>query len=252
MLGNIAYNEELVFSQFQSLVDLEGASVLEVGGCLPDRLIESVGVKRWVSVDPLAIAASNGKIIRINGEVEAVELPPESVDFVFSCNAFEHIHKLACAMAKIKTILRRDGVLYSHFGPIWSGADGHHLEVRLGETQYNFWEPPFLPHWCHLAYTRVELEAILANKCGLGRADEIAEWIFSNEWTNKLYYEDYIRIFYESGLQLLDLQTSQAIDYAHYIQESSPIGDILSRARHGVGLHRNLSVREICVVMRKV
>ncbi|MBZ5763745.1 methyltransferase domain-containing protein [Rhizobium sp. VS19-DR104.2] len=254
MLGSIATNEASVFEQFLSLFKLEGSSVLEIGGCLPEDLVRSSKVKSWTSVDPLAqVASTVDGIDRIRAPIENARLVDSSFDFVFSCNAFEHINELGLAMQRVTAAMKPGGRLFSHFGPIWSGPDGHHIEDVFGGKSINFWEPPYLPHWCHLAYSREELKALLETSFSSNMAEEVADWVFQNTWTNKLYYEDYLEIFSASGLQILDLTTSENLDYDYKLEDGYPRPpEMLARAQMKTARPRNLAIREICVILGKL
>jgi SAM-dependent methyltransferase len=47
-------------------------------------------------------------------------LEADSVDAVISSSAFEHVHDLPAVLTEMYRVLKPGGMLYSHFGPIWS------------------------------------------------------------------------------------------------------------------------------------
>lgn len=107
-------------------------------------------------------------------------LPDASVDAVFSSSAFEHIHGVGDVLGEMDRVLVPGGLLYSHFGPIWSTAYGHHL-------------------W-------IEQDGLLAPECGDELAGRMAEFVFASPEQNQLFFDDYERCAAESPFETLLLK----------------------------------------------
>lgn len=252
MLGTIARDEESVFREFLGIVERENPAVLEVGGFLDAEIVrDEVGT--WVSIDPQAPDARSDRHRTIRGSACDIPLEAGSVDYVFSCNAFEHIHELPLAMREIERVLKKGGVLYTHFGPIWSAPDGHHIEnLRVGAQVYDFWTNNIIPHWAHLVFAHHELVEIFRQVYGEEGGRQIADYLVHDQWANRLSYEDYLEIFAGSGLALVHLDTTSEIDYPY---DPPDYGLGLDRMRELVAERvdegRNVETRDLRVVMKK-
>jgi SAM-dependent methyltransferase len=165
--------------------NLNGARVLEIGGSnLPYALIDELGVKHWVSLDspywlgksdphkdvPVPIYEAknfrmdtvNEKYIILNGLSDDInETFYNQFDFVFSCACFEHVLNIDYTLDSIYKALVAGGIFYTHFGPIWSCAYGHHIwHPEIGLTFGNSKLPPFV----HLLCSFPEVYEIMQNE----------------------------------------------------------------------------------------
>ncbi|OGH96875.1 MAG: hypothetical protein A2104_07300 [Candidatus Melainabacteria bacterium GWF2_32_7] len=171
-------------------------NVLEVGGALPKGYIDELNVKSWTCID-----ISNYSPIKddnyevIIGDISEYNFGDNVFDTVIATNSFEHINNLEKAMDNIYRILKPKGFLSSLFGPIWSCNKGHHLWVFTGEKYITF-NDNIIPDWAHLLYAEQELREILTDKYTPRILDQILYQTYhSPEISNRLFYEDYIRIF---------------------------------------------------------
>lgn len=230
-VGNLALDECSVFSSFASRFLLKGAAVLEIGGALPASLVLKEGVQKWISVDPLLQAdLVEENYQKIPLPVAELDLPPKSVDVVFSCNAMHHISPLREAFKKIFCLLKPGGSAYLHFGPIWSAPDGHHLEIAHGGLIYRFDGISIIPRWYHLAFTQEELRSILLTRLEDSLVDKIITYVYQSPWLNRHFFEDYLRFAEEAGFFLSHLDTCGQIDYEEYpVQYPSPLVEELKR-----------------------
>ncbi|EML6324646.1 methyltransferase domain-containing protein [Bacillus cereus] len=217
MLGTIAYDELCVFNGFIQIFNLEGKRILEIGGSLPEESVLSKGIEEWHSVDPRnKKTEKKGKYTYYQGIASSIPVEDNYFDYVFSSNAFEHINNLSETMQEIKRVLKPGGSLYTHFGPIWSAPDGHHLEdVEIDGKMMNFWEDYIIPHWAHLLFNEKELSHLLSKTFSKEHANKIANFVYHTKWVNRLSFEDYIQIFMESGLRLCHLETTEQVDYPY-------------------------------------
>ena len=213
--GRLATDEITVLTHFQELVSLSGCTVLEVGGRLDVGAVAMTGVKAWLSVDPLNnLLGPEGVLHTIRGVASRIPLPDESVDHVFSSNAFQHIQDLPESLAEVFRVLRPGGYLYANFGPIWSGPDGSHIEnLVVEQQQYDFWSHALLPAWSQLVFDEDELLLLLSAVHQRELAVAISNYVFHSRWINRLSYADYWRVLQQSPLELVTLAGSCEIDY---------------------------------------
>jgi len=108
---------------------------------------------------------------------------------VFSQNIMEHVLTPEEYISESIRVLKKDGILYMYWAPLWSGPSGHHLQTAIGKTwdeKYNDnWE--FIPKWGHLYMSEEELKEYWKNK---GLNDEFikkgSDWIFHSNVLNRL------------------------------------------------------------------
>ena len=105
----------------------ESTVLVEIGGNAGRAWAARLGVGAWHSVDPRNAKATDGQVTSWCAWGEDMPLPDDSASVVFSCNAFQFVD-FAGVLRDAYRVLRPGGILYSHFGPIWSGPDGHQLE----------------------------------------------------------------------------------------------------------------------------
>ena len=262
--ARLASDQETVFARFRELGSLAGATVLEIGGLLDEELVGGAGVARWWAVDPRNPDTATGGdavVVRpLRGEASSVPLPDGSVDRVFSSNAFQHVHDLPETLAEAARLLRPGGMLYANFGPVWSAPDGSHVEdLEWQGRRYQFWEGALLPSWSHLVFDEAELTAVLTPIHGAGLAGAIAGYVHRSRWINRLFFDDYVRIFEQSPLTVVALGGCPDLDY-DYRPPKPPAAvagrldpDRLAaevRARHGDD-KTTLDARDVEVVLRR-
>jgi SAM-dependent methyltransferase len=213
--GALAEDEASVFADFASRVALEGAVVVEVGGAYPTEQLLATGVQKWYSIDPARSArrSPDGRHEVIAARAEEMPLPDACADAVFSCNAFEFVD-VAATLAEARRILKPGGLLYAHFGPIWSAIDGHQLEyVTYEGRDLVFWKDTYLPPWAHLAYERDELRALLLSALPADLVDILVTHVHDSDTVNRLLLEDYVECALASGLQWVQVAASSHLDY---------------------------------------
>ncbi|RKT82955.1 Methyltransferase domain-containing protein [Saccharopolyspora antimicrobica] len=254
----LAMSEEEVFADFLGRVDLSGAVVAEIGGAFPTELIEQRGVARWYSVDPNREAARSGVREVIAVPAEEMPLPDSSADAVFSCNAFQFLD-IGRTLLQAARVLKPGGLLYSHFGPIWSAVDGHQLEyVSYQGRDLAFWRDTLLPPWAHLAYDREELRELLRSGMPEDLADLLVWHVHDSTTINRSFFEDYLDAAVRSGLQWCEVSASEHLDYeiatpeldSALLREVAPnqLAADLTRER---GRPTSVGIRDVLMVLRK-
>ncbi|WP_216215533.1 class I SAM-dependent methyltransferase [Amycolatopsis aidingensis] len=213
--GGLALSEDAVFADFANRVELSGAVVAEIGGSVAAETTEQHGVACWHAVDPNrpAYTAESGRYRVLRARAEELPLPDASVDAVFSSNAFQFLD-VASTLAQARRVLRPGGLLYAHFGPIWSAIDGHQLEyVRYQGRDLVFWRDTLLPPWAHLAYERDELAELLADALPAELAELLLWHVHDSDTVNRLFFEDYVSAALDSGLRWVEVTASAQLDY---------------------------------------
>lgn len=256
----LAHSEEAVFADFSSRVKLPGAVVAEIGGSFPVSLLEEHGVAKWYSIDPHREAGTVGSGIRevLAVRAEDMPLPEESVDAVFSCNAFQFID-IPQTLAQVRRVLKPGGLLYAHFGPIWSAADGHQLEyVRHGDRDLAFWRDTLLPPWAHLVHTPQELRALLRSGLPDDLADLLVWHVHESGTVNRLFFEDYVAAALGSGLNWVQVAASDYLDYEISPPRYDPAllsglsrSDIAAAVSERLGRATQIGPRDVLMVLKK-
>ncbi len=259
--GNrLALSEEAVFADFSRRVNLSGSVIAEVGGTFPEELLYRHGVERWYSIEPNPGNHSEASGVRQVLAVRAEETPlaDGSVDAVFSSNAFQFLDVVA-TLAQMRRILKPGGLLYAHFGPIWSAVDGHQLEyVSYEGRPLTFWDDTLLPPWAHLRYEREELRVLLRSALPDALADLLVWHVHDSETINRMYFEDYVDAALNSGLGWVEVSASDHLDYEI---SPPPYDPALVREIDLTALERDVSarrrarttlgVRDVLMVLRK-
>ena len=261
----LATSQGTVFDGFVERVSLSGAVVAEIGGVFPvGRLVEQ-RVAKWTCIDPHPPEADSpddtgaGAVREVVvARAEEMPLPDESVDAVFSSNAFQFIDVRA-ALAEVRRVLRPGGVLYAHFGPIWSAVDGHQLEyVRYEGRELAFWRDTLLPPWAHLAYEREELRALLRSGLPEPLADLLVWHVQDSNTINRMFFEDYVAAALGSGLIWEQVTASDQLDYAivppSYAPERQREVDVARLAQtisSRRGSPTQLGIRDVLMVLHK-
>jgi SAM-dependent methyltransferase len=209
-------------------ISLQGKTVLEIGGsCFPRELLfDRFDVNQWVSVEKLDwwnrdlpdknISEKNNhitsaKIFPLNSNVAqnldqydhllfdgCAELIPSDLenrfDIALSCCAFEHIADVGLVLSKIFSALNPGGVMYSSFGPIWSGPLGHHFWI---DEQLNFtkkFNVSHFPPYAHLLMNESEMRAYLSHYHSQQIVDKICYDVYHWDGINRMFCEDYERL----------------------------------------------------------
>jgi SAM-dependent methyltransferase len=198
-----------------------GQRVLEIGSDVEGRVLRrlaALGVERVVvgiNPDEQIWRGRAEATVRFGERAElqradARALPFEdgAFDAVFSVAAFEHILDLGRALAEMHRVLRPGGILYSNYGPIWSGCRGHHLRVQMGEREFRHFKPETnpLPDFAHLLLGKAELREALAAVLEPVYIEPIVGWVYDDEGINRLFHHQYVELFRASPLRLLSLR----------------------------------------------
>lgn len=214
--GMFPYHFEALDGFLRS-VDVRGKSVIEFGGSnLPRELLfETLGVKRWVSIDvigdvhyakqqqtkhygretvlPLRQASladlERDSYLIYDGMAEDAPAHLEGqFDAVFSVTAFEHVLKFDAVLRRAHAMLKAGGTLFAYYGPIWSGSRGHHIWVS---PSCNFNNLGPVPEFAHLLYRPAKLANFLRGKLPLDEITTLIFQMYRSERISRMFYEDY-------------------------------------------------------------
>ncbi len=145
----------------------EANAVLELGAGDHSRsiaLAERYPAKHFLSTDYTLSDRATANLAAIDAlanvevatvDARTVELPAESVDFVFSIALMEHIAELEACLEAVHRVLRPGGVYFYVQAPFWTCAQGHHFRHSDDRTY------DFIPKYAHLTHDENELAAVL-------------------------------------------------------------------------------------------
>jgi SAM-dependent methyltransferase len=181
----------------------------------------------------------------VQGDVRSLPFADNTFSSIFSITAFEHVHNMDVALHEMHRVLKPGGLLYSEFGPIWSCSIGHHVEAMVDGVEARHERPGRnpVPHFAHLLMSPEQTrDAVLRTRWVFpALADAIVDWIYRGPGVNRVFYEDYVRLFERSPLTVHHLAPVRE-HVPHALQE---------RLEHSCPGYRDFSVRMVEVVMVK-
>jgi SAM-dependent methyltransferase len=174
----------------QEQVELEGKRVLEVGcgDCEIAKLVAQLSNPMFVyAIDLGCPIWESEKLLSLRMDVNRLLFPNSYFDVVFSHNVLEHVQNLKQGWGEIKRVLRKNGVFYTHFAPLWTHSYGHHF---YKETDDSF--SCAFPPYAHLYLNEMQINQIINEQPRAERQN--ARNCFFGDVCNKLLPSDYRRI----------------------------------------------------------
>ena len=251
-LHNLSYQyQELI--KCHARCDLQGKSLLEIGGSLPnDLLFEYLKVDSYTNIEsPDYIEAESGntystkhgdhegrETILCNAEEINEYVNAESIDTIFSVACFEHIYDLPAALKACHECSKKGGTLFSFFAPIYSHIEeGDHGVIPPHEKLTE------KPVGLHLLSPKDQRKKLIS--AGITDPKEIQDFLGQvnfNRVPNRLLYEDYERICTESPYCVLELDRIEAYNmfkiYPQQITEARRSNGLINNIMtHGFRLH---------------
>jgi SAM-dependent methyltransferase len=109
-----------------------------------------------------------------------------SFDAVVFMSVWEHMHDIEGACRESARLTKNGGVVFTEFGPVWTGATGHHLYLDGGNPALDFTQRQ-LPSHMHLLYDRETIARYLSDHRGVHphHADRAVEFIFDSDNINR-------------------------------------------------------------------
>jgi len=228
-------------------LELSGKNVLEIGGSnLPIELVvKKCNAKKWVCVDLPWVMRSNKvsehphyKDVRFatfkNNDLEdelaqqdyivfteSAHWLPKSFhgkfDVVLSNCCFEHVVDLPLVIEQCYKALKPGGMLWTRFGPIYSGPNGNHVDIFDKKLDFTLTKADYPKelHHLHLLLNYKELYDYLTKQYGKHIADKYVYTIKHGQHyisLNHLFYEDYEHIMQQSAFKKFVVAPRRVID----------------------------------------
>lgn len=256
----LSLDEDVVIKELVARTRLTASTVLiEIGGNAGRLWAERLGVGAWHSVDPRNAAHVDARVTSWRATGENMPLANATADIVFSCNAFQFVD-FEAVLGEAHRVLRARGILYAHFGPIWSGPDGHQLEyVQYDGKELQFWRDTLLPPYSHLCFSADELRSVLRTALPADLVEVLVWHVHSSPTINRLFAEDYLDMIQASPFVLREFVVSDHLDYsidtpayAHDLLDRQVVLDELG-ASTSCAMHRShhLGIRDLRILLQK-
>jgi ubiquinone/menaquinone biosynthesis C-methylase UbiE len=208
-----------------ALEGFAGKRVLEIGsGTQTDvlrRLQDDFDVAEAIGIDPASEprdVGDRGRVLR--QDARTIPFSDGYFDLALSMSAFEHIRGLDEVLAAAYRVLKPGGLLYAHFGPIWSTSYGHHLwfdDHGQPVTYHRF----VLPAWCHLVDSHEDVRRACIS---LGMTEDLAArtvgFVFESPEQNQLLFSDYADLVAASDFEVVFFKGYDAPDLALRYQDA--------------------------------
>ena len=235
--------------------DLSG-TVLEIGSDVEGAVLKELasrGARRLVGLNIDINPAAHGRrgtgdvpeYEIVKGDVRRLPFRDSSISAILSITAFEHVHDIDVALREMHRVLKPGGILYSDFGPIWSCSIGHHVFAIVDGVEARHWKPGRnpVPHYAHLWMPPDALRAAVLEKAWVfpKLADEIVRWIYEGDGVNRIFYEDYAKLFEASPFTVRQLVP---------VREHVP-RDVQRKLEQACPGHKDFGVRMVEVVLEK-
>lgn len=192
---------------FGKVTNLEGKSVLLIGfseGEVDDYVSKYLPkditmLTKWRDHDDAKIQKYK---LCIGDICQRTVFEDDSFDAVLTLSVLEHLGELENAVTEMVRITKNGGDNIHMFGPVWSCAYGHHIYAQPNDSLLNFslWN---MPAHMHLLCSPEEIVNYYIEQ---GRKESdgylALHWFFETPIINRLFYDDYLRIFSNARLQL--------------------------------------------------
>ena len=207
--------------------NVQGKKILEIGGdvsCSVAKYLVENGAAHVTSINIDSRFSDREVNNRISTKrLSATELTKcfakETFDIVYGYAVLEHIDNTSLLLAEIYSVLKKNGFVYLHGGPIWTCARGHHIWVDCVVDTYRFnkQDKNPIPDWYHLILTPEEMKLHLAEKSiSAEDADKIVHYIYDSSDICRIGHADLIEKFHQSELKMLEVIQSYGkaqVDY---------------------------------------
>lgn len=256
----LSLDEDVVAQELAARVQMDESTVLlEIGGNAGRAWAARFGVGEWHSVDPRNTAGVDERVTNWNARGEDMPLPEAAVDVVFSCNAFQFVD-FESVLRDAHRVLRSGGVLYAHFGPIWSGPDGHQLEyVHHDGRELQFWRDTLLPPYAHLRFSPGDLRSVLEAVLPVDLVDVLVWHVYLSPTINRLFAEDYLDLIRDSPFVLREFVVSERLDYSidtpayehHLLDREYSLAELGAGTRCAKHESHHLGPRDLRIFLQK-
>ena len=205
----------------ESKISFEGLDVLEVGCYLPKSFVLDVlKVNSWTSIEEPDSAVSLQHKRKKNRTIRSfsdyylrdskkylqiidrlANFPTylyEQFDLVFSTSTMQHILHFGEVLFKMYRMLRTEGRLMAHIGPIWTSPHGHMLRPVVDNIgrEVSMSKPiDLIPPWSHLIWSPPEFYVQMCKRMDRQTASEVVYQIFNSKNINRLFPIKQFRTF---------------------------------------------------------
>lgn len=145
------------------------------------------------------------KVVPIQAVGELLPIKEGSIDAVISIATLEHVGPIPELLSEVRRVLRPGGIFYTDFGPIWSCAVGHHVFAQIEGKEARFWKEGRnpIPDYHHLLLGKEEMAEFLSEgPCDQRLVAPIVDWIYTDPWINRYFFEDHQRFVANSGMEV--------------------------------------------------
>lgn len=218
-----------ILEKFSGLVSIEGKRCLCIGydeAQLRDLILKynPRGVTLLTLWDEHKDSNVDGFEVVIGDICERTAFNDDEFDFVITFSVLEHLSDLERAFIEIKRVLKPEGYFASLFGPVWSCNVGHHIYANPGHPLFDFFQWR-LPSHIHLLSSLDEIFEYYRGKGATeGELRSVEEWFFKTDIINRVFFEDYIKLFYKHFYYIASL--------AMYSEISADVLSMLRRKYH--------------------
>jgi SAM-dependent methyltransferase len=184
------------------------------------------------------------RVVLLREDGRRIPLPDSSVDAVFTVATIEHVIGLDLCYAEISRILKPGGTLHADFGPIWSGAQGHHTFAVIEDKEARYWKTGRnpVPDFYHLLLDQDQMRDFLREgPCDSRLVEPIVRWIYIESGINRCFLEEHLAALKQSRMLMQRLKLKPGI---------IPDADVWERLREKWG-ERNYTASGVEATLRK-
>jgi wyosine [tRNA(Phe)-imidazoG37] synthetase (radical SAM superfamily) len=216
-----------LLKEISNTYSFKGKDVLEIGADLNLECIKAVltlGARHGYAANPrISSNKKTGKKITVVKDLaENSGMDNESVDLIYGFGLLEHVANPGALAKEVARLLRRGGHAYLQGNPMWTSPKGHHVYIRIGETNYSFDEsngPSPVEDWYHLTnpvYEDFE-QKLKGNNVPAAHIPELYNWIFKDPHASRLTPTQIIEAF-QSVNDIEVIYIRQLVDSEEYKQ----------------------------------
>lgn len=233
---------------------VKGLRILEIGGASDGAVAGEVltrGAREVISINnrkdiKSTIFSENYKVY--NMDARKLEFKDEHFDMVLGIAVLEHLHDLDIVCDEIYRVLKNDGLVYLHGGPLYTCSLGHHVWVHVDGVKYEFNGFNPIPDWYHLIFSKREMKEYLISGKNIpgDHADKIVHFIYDHPNINRYKYEDYKRILNESKLKIVLFEEQD------WKNPSKEILNLLAAKNHDPQLNYKTGALDIMLIKESI
>lgn len=140
---------------------------------------------------------------------DATKLPysfHQRFDAVISLAALEHVLDVPSFLFAVVNSLKKGGIFFTQFGPLWNCYNGHHAWVS---PDIHFNNNHHIGNWGHLLLTPVELfDKLIKSGFSSKISAEAIFQIYTSPRINRYFAEDFLHFFSRAGFSAVTCHSS--------------------------------------------